>query len=338
MKGYDTIQNKDLGKVTTMTNKTLLSLATVAFFATTAGAYEVESTNYWFTAEMYVAHWTNAESGATDLEPGIAVDKASDSPILYTPVATTNDGYRVKASVRFVENATLPSVPSNNTQAALGALTIYDGKWYAVSNACWIALYGASAPEDDTTYNVTLDFKKDGVQKLVRYSVDGTVLTNAGNVAWFPRGHDEANVTKFGVAGYGDITSLSADTVSFFEITIPEGSTNAYNIAALTPDELNRVGGNGLTKWQSLVLGLPDDNTVPYIAPAQNATTNTIAFTYGNLNPRTDTTASVVFDVYSMPSVDGATSFATNSVNGVAEVPADSNNVKYYKVKIRITK
>jgi hypothetical protein len=322
-----------------MNSKIMLSLATVALFAVAAEAttVDVESTNFWFTATMDVVSegWVTPSGVATNITDGIAVDTSATDPLIYTNTTVMADGYRVKARVKFVENATLPSVPSNNNATALGALTVYDGKWYGVSDDSWVPLFGTSDPTDGTSYNVTLEFKTNDVAR-VRYLVDGVALTNSSGVAWINRGRQYATVSKFGVAGYGDITSLSADTVSFFEITITGEALSAYDIDATT-DALNAVGGNGLPKWQSIVLGIPFD-TKPYFAPIQNADANKIAFTYGNVDPdKYHTGASVAFDVLSMDSIGAAGTFVTNSVAGVAEVTAP-DGVKYYKATIRITK
>ena len=349
-----------------MVNKVLLSLATVALFAATAKAtgYEVVSTNAWFTAGGSTdSKWTATASGTTNWVGGtVTVDSAANDPLVYAPAAATADGYRIKANVKFTYCASAPSdVPSCGADpvAALGALAIANGTWYGVQcgeSAEWVPLYGAAVPSDNSeAVDVTLDFKTNGVQKLVRYTVGTTVLTNASGVAWLTRGRDSANVTKVGIAGYGELASLSGDTVSYFEITTTATAEDLVAAGIIDDEEtpvteavLNETGANDLPKWQSLVLGLnaSDSTSKPFVAPVQTGNANTLGFTIGNaeIGKYGATGATVTFDVVAC-NQDGSGEIVIDQASaknvpagGTATVTPDSTGVKYYKIKIKIAK
>ena len=343
-----------------MVNKVLLSLATVALFAATAKAtgYEVVSTNAWFTAGGSTdSKWTATASGTTNWVGGtVTVDSAANDPLVYAPAAATADGYRIKANVKFTYCASAPSVvPSYGDVpvAALGALAIANGTWYGVQygeSAEWVPLYGAAVPDDNSeAVDVTLDFKTNGVQKLVRYTVGTTVLTNASGVAWLTRGRDAAGVTKVGVAGYGVMTSLRGDTVSYFELTVSEKDLTDKGFDAGTAEsilsDLNAEGANGLPKWESLVLGLNPTVATdkPYMAPVQTPDADKIGFTIGNVNTSRyiESNADVSFEVeeYSDAACTIRTEKAAVSASAGATAEVDvPSGVKYYKIKIKITK
>lgn len=337
-----------------MANKTLLSLATIAFFATTAGAYEVESTNYWFTAAMDVngEGWGKPSGVATNIiAGGIAVDTAADDPLIYSQT-TSADGYRVKGTFKLYANGSAPvSVHLYDSKAPLGALTAYNGKWYGVDNNAWVEICNADAvtPADGNIYDVTIDFKTNGVSHYVRYSVRSEgigsyqVLTNSSNASgWFVRGRND-NVAKVGFAGYGELSSLSADTVSYFEITATTEQLAAAGITgAVTEAVLNENGDNGLPKWQSLVLGLKanDSSSKPFVAPVQTADSDMIGFTIGNVTSASKFGATVKFDVIELATPTATTGDvkASNVDAGTTASFEPSAGVKYYKIKIKITK
>ena len=339
-----------------MVNKVLLSFTMVGLLAATAKAtdYEVVSTNAWFTAGGSTdSKWTATTSGTTNWVGGtVTVDSAANDPLVYTPDSSAADGYRIMANVKFTRCASVPTgVPSYSDLTALGALAVTSDNWYGVNDNSWVPLYGVGVPENDgTAYDVTIDFKTNGVYKLVRYTVGATVLTNASGVAWLTRGRDAAGVTKVGVAGYGEMTSLSGDTVSYFEITTT--ATAADLVAAgiidneatpVTEAVLNETGANDLPKWQSLVLGLNANvaTSKPFVAPVQTGDAGTLGFTIGNVDvAKYGTGATVTYDVIELdtPNASTGSEKATGVAAGSTATFAPSSSVKYYKIKIKITK
>lgn len=335
-----------------MSNKVLFSLATVALFAATAKAdtedtYEVVSTNVWFTAgDSADENWTQPNSGITNwVGRTVLVDTAATDPLIYTPTAAsaTADGYRVKANVKFTRCESAPTVvPTNSMSAALGALAVTTNNWYGVDGDEWVPLYGLAVPvNDETLYNVTIDFKTNGVQNLVRYTVGTTVLENSSGTAWLTRGRDDAVVTKVGIAGYGELASLSGDTVSYFDIDLTADQLAAAGIETpVTADKLGAIGANGLPKWQSFVLGL--DPTVatskPYIAPIQNNSASEVTFALGGVAPMTGYKVEYAIKEVSLPTSEVAGELTYNNANATVNVAPGDSAVKYYKIKIKITK
>lgn len=331
-----------------MTNKVLLSLATVALFAATAQAYEVVSTNAWFTADGSAdTKWTQPNSGITNwVGSTVLIDTTATDPLIYTPTAAsaTADGYRVKANVKFTRCESAPTdVPSYSESAALGALAVTPDNWYGVDGDKWVPLYGLDVPvNDETSYNVTIDFKTNGVQNLVRYTVGTTVLKNSSDTAWLTRGRN-AGVAMVGLSGYGEMASLSGDTVSYFEITANTDELAAAGITGeVTEAVLNENGANGMPRWQSLVLGLTanDSSSKPFVAPVQTADSDKIGFTIGNVTSASKFGATVKFDVIELATPTATTGEvkASNVDAGTTASFEPSAGVKYYKIKIKITK
>lgn len=345
-----------------MTNKVLLSLATVALFAVTAEAHEVVATNAWFSATIPTTveaansnPWTTTAGCLVSISEGVAVDTEASKPLYYTCASQTADGYRIKARVKFTVNASapsaLPTIASENARAGIMAAITTPGvtNWYGItgSTAAWNKLDGHT-PVDGTDYDITVEFKTNATVNLVRYSVGNTVVSaEEANNGWSQLG-SKFNPTLFALAGCGTLKSLSADTMSYFELTVTdEDLTNkgisAADAASILAD-LNGYGANGLPRWESLVLGLnPTIATEkPYTAPVQTANGN-IGFTIGNVNTGRyiESGATVSFEVEEYSDAACTERTATDSVSAnagsTAEVAAPGS-VKYYKIKIKITK
>ena len=348
-----------------MVNKVLLSFTMVGLLAATAKATEVVSTNAWFTATIpttveaaNASPWTTTAGCSVSISGGAVVDTDASKPLYYTKAEQTADGYRVKARINFTVNAsvpsTLPTINSNTARAGLMAAITRPGvtNWYGVtgSEAAWNVLSGHT-PVDGTDYDITVEFKTNATVNLVRYSVGNTVVAADGaSNGWSELGV-KFSPTLFGLAGYGTIKALSADTMSYFELTVTSDALIAGGIgtdnAATIIDDLNAEGANGLPRWESLVLGLNpmDANAKPYAAPVQTAG-NTLGFTIGNVNTAKYGSvaegATVTFDVLEKNNqgewVEASGTATGISKDGVATVTPDSANVKYYKIKIKITK
>ena len=348
-----------------MSNKFLFSLAMTGLLVATAGAdetTEVVATNVWFNATVpttveaaNLSPWTTTEGCLVSISEGVAVDTEASKPLYYTCASQTADGYRIKARVKFTVNASVPSalptINSNTARAGIMAAITSPGvtNWYGItgSPAAWNVLDGHT-PVDGTDYDITVEFKTNATVNLVRYSIGNTVVSATGaNKGWSQLG-SKFNPTLFALAGCGTLKSLSADTMSYFELTVTAedltakgiSSENATSILA----DLNGKGANGLPRWESLVLGLdPTSETAkPYTAPVQTANGN-IGFTIGNVNTdryiTSDATVSFEVEEYSDAACTERTATSSVSANAgsTAEVAAP-DSVKYYKIKIKITK
>ena len=341
-----------------MTNKVLLSLATVALFAATAKAdetaYVVETTNSWFAVDASENDLTTNWSGAgitneTDL---IKVDTPVATPAKYaTGVAPSATRLRVKGHIEnLVCSASAPTVfPADSMpQAAITATNNVWFAWHCTSDTAgaWVEMSG-SIPVENGDYDVTIEFKENGL----RYGVDSSWLT-AESVTdangWMLSVTNYTKVAAVGLAGYGTFGDFSGLSFEEFEVVVDNSAFSAMGIdtdgktSAEISAALNENGTNGLTKWESAVLGLEDSSTKPYTAPVQTSG-NTLGFTIGNaeIGKYGDTGATVAFDVYECSAdgtVSGSSKATGNADNGyTATVTPDNSAVKYYKIKVKIT-
>ena len=338
-----------------MSNKFLFSLAMTGLLVATAGAdnttTRVESTNLLFSvtassATISGSPWTSPTSGtASRTGSTIDVDTAASDPLKYAGTFSGATRYRVTGKMTVTLNA---SVPDNNVfgatspKAALVAVADDTNKWYGWDGYSWNYLSSLSAPSEGTEYVVSIEFFVANSKLNIKYTV-GSVSQTLEHYS------DTALPSAFsvGLAGYGSFGDFAALGFEEYEVTIPEGKLEAACAAmgitdGVTADKLNALGENGLTKWESIVLGLPNSSTKPYTAPVQT-NNGKLGFTIGNV----DTTkysasgASVIFDVYEYNI--GAQTLGTKvtdtsvAAGSTAEVDAP-NSVKYYKIKVKITK
>ena len=339
-----------------MTNKVLLSLATVALFAATAkadaSAYAVETTNSWFTTEANAANWTGEGVVVLNGTGVVCVDTSADNAATNSISAVPSGVSNVRITGIIANLCRSASVPAEYSdplpQASITAVDGDTDAWYVwhctnTTQGAWVQMTGAT-PEEGNPYDITIEFKNG----YVRYAVGNAWLENNEN-SWITNAQNFAAITKVGLAGFGQFGEVAGLTFESFELVVDDSAFSAMGINTddKTPAEisaaLNEKGTNGLTKWESAVLGLDNSSTKPYTAPVQTSG-NTLGFTIGNAAIGTygDTGATVSFDVYEC-NADGtvsgesrATGNADNSYT--ATVTPDSSAVKYYKIKIKITK
>ena len=355
-----------------MSNKILLSLAMVGLFAATAKveAYEVVATNAWFTASLPQsatpeAPWTKSEGCELNVgNDAVTFDTTMNAPLYWSETAKTADGYCVKSRVKVVLNATAPSeCPTAISESVVKGSLIptavvfadpsQTSSWYGLTGAgTWTQLSGC-APLEGNIYDLMIEFKTNATHNCVRYSAK---LSSASSytvlgAGWYERSTKDSgqyNPTKFGFSGSGELAALSADTMSYFELTVTAEDLTAKGIssdnAASILADLNGKGANGLPRWESLVLGLDPtrETEKPYTAPVQTANGN-IGFTIGNVNTgryiASGATVSFEVEEYSDAACTVRTDKSPVSANAgsTAEVAAPGS-VMYYKIKIKITK
>lgn len=247
-------------------------------------------------------------------------------------------------------NAGVPAAFTGETlpKAALVAASVNEGnKWYAwhltAANAgAWVEMTG-DTPVENNSYAVAIEFTTD----TVSYKVGATQLLTAGESPSATLSNAAGlNIAAVGLAGYGSFGDFAAIGYEEFEVVVPAANVDAVKeamqISEITSETLNTKGSNGLTVWESIVLGLESPSTKPYTAPVQTSG-DALGFTIGNVDTAKygATGATVTFDVYeydigeqTLGNKVTATSVAAGST---AEVTAPSG-VKYYKIKIKITK
>ena len=343
-----------------MATKTLLSLATVSLlaFAAKADTYTVETTNSWFSVDA--ASKNLSSTGTWTVSPTqqggrIVVDTEAGSPVKYTPSEarpTASTRYRVKGNMTVTLNAGVPAddVFGNDLpKAALVAASVNEDdnevkKWYGWDGDSWVDLSSVdlspritAEPEDGDSCNVAIEFFVEDSQLKIKYIVDTQSATVTASGSTLP------TLTQVGLAGYGSFGDFGALGFDSFTVTVTlsQDQMTAMGIDGDITTALNEVGENGLTKWESIVLGLPNSSTKPYTAPVQTNNGN-LGFTIGNVNTSNygATGASATFDVYeydignqTLGTKVTKTSVAAGST---AEVTAPTANagVKYYKIKI----
>lgn len=338
-----------------MTTKTLLSLATVLLLAFAAKAYTVETTNSWFSVDAanvdLVDNWGDVKPTRT--ASVLNIDTTATAPVTYAPSETRPAAtrYRVTGNMKVTLNAGVPVPFTGETlpKAALVAVAGDSNKWYAwhltAANAgAWVEMAG-DTPVENNSYAVAIEFTTDAVS----YKVGVTQLLTAGESPSATLSNAAGlSIAAVGLAGYGSFGDFGAVGYEEFEVTVPAAAFTAMSIdttgmtTAQISAALNEKGTNGLTKWESIVLGLESPSTKPYTAPVQTSG-NTLGFTIGNVSTAKygATGATVTFDVVECNS-DGTNEQPIDSAKNVAagstaEV-ATPGSVKYYKIKIKITK
>lgn len=336
-----------------MATKTLLSLATVSLLAFAAKAYTVETTNSWFSVnaaseDLSTSKWTGSP---TRPESRIVVDTEAESPVKYTPSEarpTASARYRVKGNMTVTLNAGVPAAytVAPLPKAALVAVAGSPNKWYGWNGASWQDLSSGieTPPEEGHQYDVAIEFFVETSVLKIKYIVgsESKTVTTSGSAL--------PELTKVGLAGYGSFGDFGALGFETFEVTITvtddDDLTDLKKAMGITGDitaaALNEKGANGLTKWESIVLGLPNASTVPYTAPVQTASGETLGFKIGNANVGAYTSGTAVkVDVYKCATVGGTYTRAnTDDTQGDSEnnytatVAPESSGVMYYKIKI----
>lgn len=346
-------------RVIAMSNKFLFSLAMTGLLVATAGADDtittVESTNLLFSVTAASANipvtdtepWDIPTSGtASRTGTTIDVDTAASDPLKYAGTFSGATRYRVTGKMTVTLNAAVPAdtvFGVTSPKAALVAVAGDTNKWYGWDGDSWEDLSSGitTPPVEDAQYNVAIEFFVVDSNLNIKYTVGSLsqTLEHSSDT-------ELPGAFSVGLAGYGSFGDFAALGFKEYEVTIPaeslEAACKAMGITdGVTADKLNALGENGLTKWESIVLGLESPSTKPYTAPVQTSG-NTLGFTIGNVD--TDkygaTGATVTFDVYeydigeqTLGDKVTATSVAAGST---AEVTAPSG-VKYYKIKIKIT-
>lgn len=260
-------------------------------------------------------------------------------------------------------------VCTNGVEGA-GAAT----NWWALVNGSWSNLGGS--PETDATYTIALESDTAGA---IRYFAkpDGGEFVELTS-GWTANSRSNEPITKlafagstelsdikgFGVAqGYavegGEVYESLADAIEHTpengDVLTPV-STGGVVVASAkidkawmtnngiaTSDALNAVAakGNGIVYWQSYVLGLDpnDTSSKPVVQPVQNAATDAIEFSMGNVAVNAEAGVPVKYRVksYSDPActahVDGDSAPTVAGETATASLP--DSGVRYYKMEIQ---
>lgn len=260
-------------------------------------------------------------------------------------------------------------VCTNGVEGA-GAAT----NWWALVDGSWSNLGGS--PVIDATYTVALD--SDTSAQAIRYLAktgDGEFeeLTSG----WVANSESGTAITKLAFAGSTELSYINGIGV-VQGYAVEDGGVYASDAAAIADakannkdisvpvstggvvvasakisdefliansitrvDQLNANGENGVAKWQSYVLGLDpaDTSSKPVVQPVQNAATDAIEFSMGNVAVNSDAGVAVKYRVNEYSDSSATTpsgtpgEFVDSSAPFTVGLPTDG--VKYYKMEIQ---
>lgn len=327
-----------------MNSKTILSLAIVAISSVAMAAAEsqsVESTKTVFTTSggsVDVAHSTK--------------EYVTTTPESFTSLLSGVSNVRITGTITPTFNATDPTTtvtpPQHNSSNPQAALIAYDGKWYGWSSytLAWSEITGSEATEGEAN-NVMLEFSAtsfdsnsdgDGDAPGVTYTVPnglgGTVSATLRNSGTF------TSISKLAFSGYGSYGAFDGLTFETMTITVDTSVSEVSDVIEAAGGTLNSVGDNGLTAWETLVLGLEDTETAVYTAPVQINDTNKLGFKLGNAFKANYgvTGATVTYKVQKFSADTGEYVDESDVTNGdeTAYVDVPTSGVQYYKIKITI--
>ena len=351
-----------------MTTKTLLSLATVSLLAFAAKAdttYTVDESVSWFEEIIAGSDSAPTSDGSYNSDPTvdgtegnyyIDLDTAASSPLLFTPTSGASSlanatKYRFDVKIKkLIVNASVSSLPTDATgfggtipYASIAAVNDSVNKWYGWNGATWTHLNNISAPSENGSYDVVIEFfveKVDDSDKLkIKYTVgtESQTLQHASATAL-------PSLTKVGFAGCGQFQNFSGSGVKTTFSVVTTKTEQELKTAGLivkagqtVAQALNDTGANGLQQWQSLALGIDPTTTKPYTAPVQTGGDDAgkLGFAIGNYGTPS-VTMPVSFTVYELDSLDdkSPTAKVTASAGETALVTPTSSGVKYYKIKV----
>lgn len=327
-----------------MNSKTILSLAIVAI-SSVAMATTVGSTNELFTAV----------AGSVDTQHSPLSEIDDDVQSISLPNGITK--VLISGTITPTCNAETPvigdlvTVSDKYPQAALAA---YNNVWYGWhctaangSTGAWSPITGSVATED-VPNSVKVEFKNGWVTYTVP-SVASFALTNYC---------DFTSISKLAFSGYGSYAAFKGLTVSEIQITFDTSADDYAEVTKMLGEggeaNLNVIndttsGGNGLTKWETLALGLESNSTKVYTAPVQTST-DRLGFALGNAFKKSyglkganvtytieESANGIDFVPAKMYSAEsgGSTASCADKDHDVYVAPP-SSGVKYYKIKIKI--
>ena len=344
-----------------MSTKTLLSLATIAFFAATAKADSIsagESSDSWFAVDASEANisgsgWTGPVSGFVEVSTTIDVDTAATDPLKYALPGNklSATSIRIDGTIAsLTRNATTPGDDVFSTTVPQAAMIASDddGMWHlwhctdADAEAGEWVTSTATAPADAATdVHVAIEFKSG----YVRYgTVSGGTTTwltdDAENPAgWLSNAKNYSNIARVGLAGYGSFGDFGGLVVKAITIDTSKVPTDTYGaIDGETNLSSYKKAGDKLTIGQALILGMANPSDDPIPAPVQTDDGD-LGFTISNANVGAYGDSSyATLEVYEVdaPNADisEASPTATGTVGNTVKIPAKSSGVKYYKTKI----
>ena len=271
----------------TLASATKYSVAVLSFcgaFAAVAAGFDGKTltTNDWFdanftalTADTAIAAdsttgitlgaglWTAVPSTGTatvvaDADNNSATVlsiEAPDEELEFTPAAFASPTGMETVTFKVKADAidTLPT-PSD----AQTAFTLYsaDGETVAImgyvsdgTGAVWTNLVGVAASGlTNTWFDCTMDFCGENAGRLVRFSVNGTVLADSEGTSWFPAAKSNATtINSLSFSGVGDVKTFSGDSLAEANVASYNGTGYPTVAAAIAAGEADGWASGSVT-------------------------------------------------------------------------------------------
>ena len=210
----------------------------------------------WFTAS---AAATNSGSFATSGDSTINVvdgesetklfeiDSELEHPVTFTPTDSLTQSmakvsFKLSASFVPEDSLVVPSSPAkigfaihqtNETDNVEAEAQNVFKAW--VGGTEWIRLTGATVPEENALYDMSVEIDNRDNGQLVRFSVGNpaTTLTNDAGVAWIQYTTDAVtNSVVINFVGAGKVETVSGDQLQFIAEIVPIGDKGTVEVKA----------------------------------------------------------------------------------------------------------
>jgi len=327
--------------------------------------------------------WTAvpAAGDAVVVNEKIAIDTDLNAPLTYAPTtAGTEPISRISTKLLITLSSELPAASEiTGAKTALCVCTNGAGavKWFALVGGGWSELSGT--PATNKNYEVVLESNSDTheIRYLARNLTDSETAFTELTSGWVANSASTAAISAVSFAGattlddfFGeqvvgpkdegsDVVLPVATTGDHAEVVAAANITKAWIAAnmnitvsdaatlALAADKINTVpdNGNGMTYWESYVLGLTpsDTSSKPIVQPVQNADVTKVSFKLGNVEVKSAAGVPVSYRVNSYSNA-ACTSGLQEGVFVGADETAESPDTlpttagaRYYKLEIRFS-
>lgn len=229
----------------------------VSFSASANVVYDSETTNVWFNANIKTSStlasgWTGPREGEAIVkgesdEHYIALDTDLDDPLTYRATDDSADIAVVAAEMTATANVTPPQIDTV-PQAALAVIgTPSATNWVGLvgdgsGGTNWV-LFPSPVPVVGRPYSVRIEFDQRETRRMIRYLVDGVVLSGEGSTGgWYPNPQAGAEkISNVSFSGSGDIKALSGEnitenTIAFNTPTETEGFDFTNGVISVSAD------------------------------------------------------------------------------------------------------
>lgn len=321
--------------------------------------------------------WTRVPSeednSAVVADGKINLDTTVGDALVFTPSRSNSVPVsRIASTIKVTQSSDLPD-PSAELIGAKTAFCVCTNasgqvKWFALASGAWQELSGT--PEIDHVYEIVLETDVDllRIRYLVKDITAGDSAYTVVSGGWIPDSVLTTQISSVAFSGTTEINGFSGNEIVGSSSVLPDVVVPVTNAAASSvtvtkswisekmgldvttaaglAEAVSKINdtptsGNGMTYWQSYVLGLtPSDATSkPIVQPVQNTSATKVAFSLGNVAVKGEAGVTVKYRVntFSNPActqgkVEG--SLVNSDATAELDLPTEAG-AKYYKVEIK---